>query len=72
MWRVTNPAIHAFFAAIWPQAREGGDARPDREPVRFHYLKELFLDSATTLHGALVRPDLARRRQPAAAGRGGA
>src|SRR5918998_4507492 len=20
MWRVTNPAIHAFFAAIWPQS----------------------------------------------------
>ena len=20
MWRVTNPALHAFFAAVWPQA----------------------------------------------------
>ena len=47
-WRVTNPAIHAFFAAVWPQAREGGDLDPIENMNRFHYLKELFLDSATT------------------------
>ena len=66
MWRVTNPAIHAFFAAVWPQSssvtgdqpgvREDGSIRgggageidPIENLSRFHYLKELFLDSATT------------------------
>jgi hypothetical protein len=65
IWRVTNPAFHAFFAALWPQASPvtGGHIgiRPDGslrgggageiDPIenlsRFHYLKELFLDSAT-------------------------
>ena len=70
-WRVTNPAIHAFFAAVWPQAREGGDLDPIENLNRFHYLKELFLDSATTCTVLSCVPDLARRRQPAAAGRGG-
>src|SRR5919202_108612 len=66
MWRTTNPAIHAFFAAIWPQSsavtgdqpgvRNDGSVRgggagevdPIENLSRFHYLKELFLDSATT------------------------
>jgi uncharacterized protein len=66
MWRVTNPAIHAFFAAVWPQSsaalgdqpgvREDGSIRgggageidPIQNLSRYHYLKELFLDSATT------------------------
>jgi hypothetical protein len=66
MWRVTNPAIHAFFAAVWPQAsaatggepgvREDGSIRgggagevdPIQNLSRYHYLKELYLDSATT------------------------
>jgi predicted TIM-barrel fold metal-dependent hydrolase len=65
-WRVTNPAIHAFFAAVWPQSssvlgdqpgvREDGSIRGggagEVDPIanlsRYHYLKELFLDSATT------------------------
>jgi hypothetical protein len=47
-WRATNPAIHAFFAAVWPQARQGGDLDPIENLGRFHYLKELYLDSATT------------------------
>jgi predicted TIM-barrel fold metal-dependent hydrolase len=65
-WRVTNPAIHAFFAAVWPQSssvlgdqpgvREDGSIRGggagEADPIenlsRYHYLKELFLDSATT------------------------
>jgi uncharacterized protein len=65
-WRVTNPAIEAFFAAIWPQAGgigagfEGDPYWPNQTPFRggrevdpienlgrFHYLKELFLDSST-------------------------
>ena len=68
MWRVTNPAIHAFFAAVWPQsspatrrparrsATDGsirgggaGEIDPIENLSRFHYLKELFLDSATTM-----------------------
>ena len=66
MWRVSNPAIEAFFAGIWPQAspatgdqpsvgpgghvRGGGagEADPIQNLSRHHYLKELFLDSATS------------------------
>src|SRR5919202_469025 len=58
MWRVTNPAIHAFFAAIWPQSSavtgdqhgggKGGEIDPIQNLSRYHYLKEIFLDSATT------------------------
>jgi hypothetical protein len=66
MWRVTNPAIHAFFAAVWPQSsaalggrpgiRDNGTVRgggagevdPIQNLSRYHYLKELFLDSATS------------------------
>jgi hypothetical protein len=66
MWRVTNPAIHAFFSAVWPQSssvlggqpgvREDGSIRgggagevdPIENLSQYHYLKELFLDSATT------------------------
>ncbi len=65
-WRVTNPAIHAFFNGIWPQAspvtgdgpsigpgghiRGGGagEVDPIQNLSRKHYLKEIFLDSATT------------------------
>ncbi|HEU4481184.1 MAG TPA: hypothetical protein VFS18_04800 [Actinomycetota bacterium] len=63
-WRVTNPAIEAFFAAVWPQAggiassgdpywpsqtpfRGGREVDPIHNLGRFHYLKELFLDSST-------------------------
>jgi hypothetical protein len=49
MWRVSNPAFHAFFSAVWPQAREGGEADPIANLSRFHYLKEIYLDSATTM-----------------------
>ena len=61
-----TPAIHAFFAALWPQSssalgdqpgvREDGSIRgggagevdPIENLSRYHYLKELYLDSATT------------------------
>lgn len=65
MWRVTNPAFHVAFAALWPQATSGGrpalrddgtvrgpgagEIDPINNLSRFHYLKELFLDSATTM-----------------------
>ena len=60
MWRVNNPAIHAFFTAVWPQAHEGGEADPMENLSRYHYLKELYLDSATTCTVLSVRADLAR------------
>jgi predicted TIM-barrel fold metal-dependent hydrolase len=56
MWRVTNPAIHAFFSAVWPQARDGGEADPIENLSRFHYLKEIFLDSATSCSVLSVVP----------------
>ena len=60
MWRVTNPAIHAFFAAVWPQARPGSESGGEADPIenlsRFHYLKELFLDSATSMTVLSVVP----------------
>lgn len=56
MWRVSNPAFEAFFSAIWPQAREGGEADPIQNLSRFHYLKEVFLDSATTMSVLSVVP----------------
>ena len=66
LWRVTNPAIHAFFSASGrsrrrpsaasPACREDGSIRgggagevdPIENLSQYHYLKELFLDSATT------------------------
>lgn len=66
LWRITNPAIEAFFAGVWPQASPGtgdqpsvgpggevrgggaGEIDPIQNLSRFHYLKELYLDSATT------------------------
>jgi hypothetical protein len=66
LWRISNPAIEAFFAGVWPQASPatgdqpsigpGGHVRgggageidPIQNLSRFHYLKELYLDSATT------------------------
>ena len=67
IWRVTNPAIAAFFAAVWPQASAATGHRPEVRPdgsirgggageidplanlSRYHYLKELYLDSATNV-----------------------
>lgn len=65
-WRASNPAIHAFFAAVWPQSSaltgdppsvgpdgvrgggKGGEIDPIQNLSRKHYLKEVFLDSATS------------------------
>src|SRR4029453_15910934 len=49
LWRVSNPAFESFFSTVWPQAREGGESDPIENLSRHHYLKELFLDSATTM-----------------------
>lgn len=82
LWRVNNPAIHAFFAAVWPQSsavlggrpgvREDGSLRgggageldPMQNLSRFHYLKELFLDSATTMTVLSAVPTAPDDRQP--------
>jgi predicted TIM-barrel fold metal-dependent hydrolase len=81
LWRVTNPAIEAFFAALWPQAgplggRPGvrddgsvkgfgaGEVDPIANLSRFHYLKELFLDSATTMTVLSAVPTAPDRDQP--------
>jgi predicted TIM-barrel fold metal-dependent hydrolase len=73
-WRVTNPAMEAFFAAIWSQSggaaagtdqpywltgnpldgtfvpfRGGREADPIEDLSRYHYLKELYLDSSTQM-----------------------
>jgi hypothetical protein len=58
-WRITNPAMEAFFAAIWSQAspipglsRHKYDGDRELDPIeylsQYYYLKEIFLDSATT------------------------
>ncbi|MFY9588070.1 MAG: hypothetical protein WAT66_11505, partial [Actinomycetota bacterium] len=58
-WRVTNPAIEAFFAAIWSQSspapglsRHKYDKNREVDPIeylsQYYYLKEIFLDSATS------------------------
>jgi hypothetical protein len=64
MWRVNNPAIHAFFAAVWPQSREGGEVDPIQNLSRFHYLKEVFLDSATTAAVLSVVPSSPDTKNP--------
>lgn len=67
LWRVTNPSMHAFFAAAWPQARPrsgGGEADPIQNLSRFHYLKELFLDSATTAAVLSAVPTAPDENQP--------
>src|SRR2546423_5108857 len=74
MWRVTNPAIEAFFAGVWPQAAPATGGKPsigpggyvrgggagEIDPIenlpRFHFLKEIFLDSATTASVLSVVP----------------
>jgi hypothetical protein len=63
-WRVSNPAIHAFFAAVWPQSRQGGETDPIANLGRFHYLKEIFLDSATTCTVLSVVPTSPDTRNP--------
>jgi len=58
-WRITNPAMEAFFAAIWSQSspipgltRHKYDKYREPDPIeylsQYYYLKEIFLDSATT------------------------
>lgn len=48
LWKVTNPGFHAFFIAVWPQA---GCGELDRTEClgRYHYIKEVYLDSSTSM-----------------------
>ena len=58
-WRVTNPAMEAFFAAVWPQSSPvpgygpAYSAHHEVDPIeylsRYYYMKEVFLDSATNV-----------------------
>jgi predicted TIM-barrel fold metal-dependent hydrolase len=64
MWRVNNPAIHAFFAVVWEQSRAGGEVDPIANLSRFHYLKELYLDSATNVCVLSAVPTGEDWRQP--------
>jgi hypothetical protein len=64
MWRVNNPAIHAFFAVVWEQSRSGGETDPIANLSRFHYLKELYLDSATNVCVLSAVPTGEDHRQP--------
>jgi uncharacterized protein len=81
-WRANNPAIHAFFAGIWPQSSSltgdqpevgpGGHVRGggagEIDPIdnlsRHHYLKELFLDSATSATVLSVVPSSPDTKNP--------
>ena len=81
-WRVTNPAIHAFFNAVWPQASPltgdqpsigpgghirgsgAGETDPIQNLSRKHYLKEIFLDSATSAAVLSVVPTSPDTRNP--------
>ncbi|HEX8084227.1 MAG TPA: hypothetical protein VF529_08045 [Solirubrobacteraceae bacterium] len=81
-WRVTNPAIHAFFNAVWPQASPvtgqepsigpgghvrgsgAGEVDPIQNLSRKHYLKEIFLDSATSAAVLSVVPTSPDTRNP--------
>lgn len=48
LWKVTNPGFHAFFAAVWPQSNCG---ELDRMQClgSYHYIKEVYMESATTM-----------------------
>jgi uncharacterized protein len=47
-WRSKNPGQAAFFAAIWQQSSCGEEDRLDCLG-RYHYVKQLFLDSSTNV-----------------------
>lgn len=81
LWRVNNPAFHAVFMALWPQAgplgafpslRDDGSVRgfgagevdPIQNLSRFHYFKELYLDSATTMTVLSAVPSSPDLRNP--------
>lgn len=82
MWRVTNPGMHAVFAAIWEQSGplggrpgtyadgsfrgwgKGGELDPIENLSRFHYIKELYLDSSTNMTVLSAVPASPEEEQP--------
>lgn len=62
LWKVANPGFHAFFAAAWPQA---GCGDLDRMHClgRYHYAKEVYMDSSTTM-GVLSAVPSSPERNP--------
>lgn len=48
LWRVTNPGFAAFFMAVWPQTR-CGELDSMECLGRYHYIKEVYLDSSTNV-----------------------
>jgi predicted TIM-barrel fold metal-dependent hydrolase len=82
IWRVTNPAIAAFFMAVWPQSSAATGHQPEVRPdgsirgggageidplanlSRYHYLKELYLDSATNVCVLSAVPTAPDTNQP--------
>lgn len=62
LWKVANPGFHAFFIAIWPQANCG---EADRTTClnRYHYIKEIYMDSSTSM-GVLSAVPSSPERNP--------
>jgi uncharacterized protein len=48
LWRMTNPALAAFFEAVFPQTKAVSGVDPIQNLSRYWYLKEIYLDSATS------------------------
>jgi hypothetical protein len=48
LWRTTDPAMVAFFEAVFPQTKAVAGVDPIQNLSRYWYLKELYLDSATS------------------------
>lgn len=62
LWKVSNPGFHAFFAATWPQSGCGDLDRMDCLGS-YHYVKEVYMDSSTTM-GVLSAVPSSPERNP--------
>ena len=62
LWKVLNPGFHAFFAAVWPQSRCGDLDRMECLGS-YHYVKEVYMDSSTTM-GVLSAVPSSPERNP--------
>ena len=62
-WRVNNPYFSAILTGVFDQAR-GGEVDPIENLSRYHYLKELFLDSATVTAVLSAVPSAPDTTQP--------
>lgn len=48
LWRMTNPALVQFLEAVFPQSHAVAGVDPIQNLSRYWYLKEIYLDSATS------------------------